>query len=299
MIVWSNGVLGSPSQLSSLNFSLQYASGVCWEGLRSYKQADGTCKIFKLHQHITRLFDSAKILGIQIPFTQNVIEQACVTLIEANGNEDLYLRPVVFLKNDGKSMKLDNPEVSVEIYAYPAPVQSKELKMSISNIIRGYPQYNMQCKCSPNYSMLEMAKQEILSKNVDDVFLVDNLGYITEARVANVWVFKGDVAMTPPNNGSILPGVTRKCLAELLQSDTMFSRYQVAPIVVEKQITKADLYTADCVILCGTYMEIANVVQIDGRQIGNKDSHKYYRILKTEFAKLTRGIFKDDQRSNS
>jgi branched-chain amino acid aminotransferase len=291
---WSNGsVIEGKRQIDSFNYSLHYASPVVWEGIRSYKQADGTTKIWKLEEHIQRLFDSAKIIGFEIPYTVPQIIQACKDIVEANGGGDLYLRPIAFNNVDAEGILSSGNAICVDIYAKPVPdlhgKSDKGIKMVISNLVRGYPQFNMQAKTAANYQFVQMAKP-YLNTEIKDIFLLDNNGYVVEATVANFWVFKGDVAMTPPNNGSILPGVTRRCIADILRDNAlMFTKYKKAPIVIEKNITRGDLYTADCVILCGTYAEVVNVIEIDGRKIGTPDTHFYYKMLKAEYTNLVRG----------
>lgn len=280
--------------LNSLNFSLHYSSPCVWEGLRSYANEDGVTRIWKLNQHMQRLLDSAKIVGLEIPYSLEELCKACEDVVAANGNGDLYLRPIAFSSQDAESVKPRPSDTRVDIYAFPIDglfaERKREIKMAISNLVRGYPQYDMQAKTASNYNFIQKAKTLIDMTGVDDVFVLDNQGYIVEATVANVFVFKGDVAFTPPNNGSILPGITRKSVGELLlNSQLMFTKYAKAPLVIEKNITKADLYTADCVVIVGTYVECLNVTHIDGKQIGSSDKHTYYNILALEYDRMVRG----------
>lgn len=295
MKVWTNGnLIDGPVQITSLNFSLHYGSPSAWEGVRSYTQQDGTTKIWKLREHVVRLFDSAKIVGLTIPYTIEQVMKACEETVAANGNGDLYLRPIAYSTQDAESVKPLPSATNLDIYAFPIDGlfanRKREIKMAISNLVRGYPQYDMQAKTASNYNFIQRAKTLIDMTGVDDVFVLDNQGYIVEATVANIYVFKGDVAFTPPNRGSILPGITRKCMAEiLLNPQLMFTKHRRAPLVIEKDITKADLYTADCVVLVGTYVECVNVTHIDGRQIGSPETHTYFRILSEEYDRQVRG----------
>lgn len=293
MKVWSNGsIISSPKPIDSFNYSLHYGAPAAWEGIRSYVQDDGNAVLWRLSEHCQRLKDSAKILGFEIPYTVGEIEQACRDLVVANGNGNFYLRPIAYSTLPAEGIHQPQQEISLDIYCVPVPKlhgkAGKEIKMVISNLVRSYPQYQMQAKTPANYQVVQLAQPIMQQNKVDDIFLIDAQGYVVEATVANFFVFKGDVAMTPPNRGSILPGITRRCVAEILQDKSlMFTKYRKAPIVVEKDITRADIYTADCIILCGTFAEIVKVVEVDGRKI---DGNQFYAdILKTEYDLMVRG----------
>lgn len=294
MKTWSDRkIIDGKAPLDSMSFPLHYAGPAVWEGMRAYVQEDGTCKIFKMREHIQRLKDSAKILGVNVPYSDAEIEQACEALVQHNGNKDLYLRPIAFLNADAEGIHAKkSKDLRLDIYCVPIPKLHRDseygINMVISNVVRGYPQYNMQSKNPANYAVLASVQPIIDLTGVQDAFLLDNQGYVVEATVANFFVIKGDVIMTPPNNGSILPGITRRTIAEILNdSANMFSKYKKAPRLVEKNITKADLYTADCVFLCGTYAEVVKVKQIDGRSIDGDDF--YFKLIQKEYSDLVRG----------
>lgn len=294
MKTWSDRkIVDGKAPSDSFSFSLHYAGPAVWEGMRAYVQDDGTCKIFKLKEHVQRLRDSAKILGVNLPYSNAEIEQACETMVQLSGNKDSYLRPIAHLDVDAEGIHAKKTkDLKLDIYCVPAPKLHRDaergIKMVISNVVRGYPQFNMQAKTPTNYAALTSVQPLIEQAGVQDAFLVDNQGYIVEATVANFFVVKGDVIMTPPNAGSILPGITRRTIAEILgDSSKMFTKYKKAPRVVEKNITKADLYTADCVFLCGTYAEVMKVSEIDGRKIDGDDF--YFRLLVTEYSNVVRG----------
>ncbi len=299
---WSNGkIIEGKKQIDSLNFSLHYAGPCVWEGIRSYKQEDGRTFIFMLEAHIDRLFDSAKIMGFEIPYTKKEIIQGCADVVDGNGGGDLYLRPISYVDQDAESVRTDAKNISVDIYSFPIhDLHDKKdgIKLAISSYSRGYPQFQMQAKTASNYNFLHMIKHEMEKTGVDDLLLTDNQGYITEATVANIFIIKGDVIMTPPNDGSILPGITRRCLGQIIQnSNIMWGTYKKAPVLIEKNITRADLYTANCVILCGTYAEVVRVDEIDGRKIGTPETQEYYKILRRQYTKLVRG--EEDDRIDS
>lgn len=296
MKTWSNGkIVDNKVPIDSFNYSLHYGGPCVWEGIKSYIQEDGTCKIWKLKEHVHRLKSSAKILGFEIPFTESQIEQACRDVVEANGNRDLYLRPIAYNSADADGIHSSKENIQLDIYCLPVPTLhsnngDKGIKVGISCIQRGYPQFQMQAKTPGNYCMLPQIRNQMKALGVDDMLLVDNYGYVVEASVANIMVITGDAITTPPNNGSILPGITRQVIAEIINNKAlMITKYKKLPILVEKQITKADIYNADCIILCGTYAEIVLVSEVDQRVIGNDSDHFYFKVLKSEYASLTRG----------
>lgn len=287
MKVWHNGILQDGDvQISSLNFSLHYSSPVVWEGIRSYSQTDGTTRIFKLREHVIRFLESAKILNFSLPYSESELIAACEEVVVANGGGDLYLRPIAYSVKNAELSMPRNHTIHVDIYVRPLVSKSKDLKMIISNLVRSYPHFNMQAKTPANYSVLQLSEQQMVASNADDVFLLDSQGYVVEAQIANFFVVKGNYILTPPNDGSILPGITRSTVVSMLQDPAFPLRHKLAPIVAEKRITKADLYTADAVFLCGTFVEVANVYEIDGRKLPGS---RYVDIIKSLFSRLIRG----------
>ena len=289
--VWSNGkIIRGAKKIDSLNYVMHYASPCVWEGIRAYEQSDGTTKIFELKAHIDRLYESAKIIGFEIPYEKHKVMEGCKALVEQLGGGDLYLRPIAYAAGDAESAKPQNQHINMDIYAFPLKTlheDKKAVKLIISSFIRSYPQHQMQAKTAENYSFLQKVKPELQHSGADDALLCDKDGYIVEATVANIFVCKGSVVMTPPNDGSILPGITRANLGKILQSPDMNLKYNKPTRLVEKRITRADIYTADCIILCGTYAEVVKVGEVDGRKIDGDDT--YYRILKNEYSDVVRG----------
>jgi branched-chain amino acid aminotransferase len=283
-------MLQGPRKIDSMNFSLHYSLSI-WEGIRAYVKANGKCEIFKLEEHAQRLLDSAKIIGMDLDYSLAQICQACKDVVAQNGNKDMYVRPIAYYDGDCETIYYGARKVALDIYAFPIPQlhgSEKPLKIMTSSYCRSYPNFQMQAKCSANYAIGQIALDDALPKGFDDVFLLDKEGYITEAAVANVFLVKGDIIMTPPNDGSILPGITRKCIAGILNNpDIMFTKYKKHPKLVEKKITRADLYTADCIFLTGTYAEVVKVGEVDGREIKGDDY--YFNIIKNEYQNLVRG----------
>lgn len=287
---WHDGKIieGRPN-IDSFNWSLHYG-GNCWEGIRSYVGVDGETRIFMLYPHIRRLFESAKILKLRIPYSVEEIMLACVELVKKVGGGHLYIRPIVYYVGHAESTKEENLTISVDILVAKIDSSSRmNLKVITSNKIRSYPEHLMQCKTVNNYGQLRLYSDEAKRAKVDDVLLKDHNGYYTEASSANLFIIKDGVAYTPPNNGSILSGVTRKLLMDVLPN--VFE----TP-VIEKQLTFPDLVTAHEVFLSGTFVEIQQIIDIDGYDVERKNHPllvfeimKYYRQLTTYYT-LRKGV---------
>lgn len=261
---------------------MHYGAPAVWEGIRSYRKEDGTTQIWLLKQHIIRLFNSAKILNIEIPYTVEQLVEACMEVVEAAGGGDLYLRPIAYATQDAESVRAQTNRIAVDIYCFPIKPTNKEAGISarISATPRGYPNYHMQAKTTANYAVLHNCKNEF--EGVDEVLFCDNDGYVVEASVANLFIVNQGVVFTPPQTGSILSGLTRQWVAQNLAEKGIQ--------VIERRLTKPDLYTADEVFITGTYVETAPLIKIDGRTIGSGEPGKISRMVRFEITKATRGV---------
>lgn len=289
-IMWSNGKFSKTTQtITSMSYPLHYGAPAVWEGIRSYRLADGSTKVFGLNEHIQRLIDSAKIVGVTIPHDSATLQNATTALVEANGGGDLYIRPILYLDKDAKSIAADDTgTMRVDIYTFPITTHTKYktgIKVGTSTFTRGYPQFQMQAKHSANYSFMHFCKHEAEALQVDDMLLRDNNGHYTEATVANIYVRKNNVVITPPNDGSILPGITRANVARLISNDSL-SAYTI----FEKPLTKADIYTADEIFICGTFVEVLPVIEVDKRVIGNGKPGDLTTRVQFLYSNLVRGV---------
>lgn len=289
MIAIKDGKLEEVGEVpTSFNYVLQYAGPCAWEGIRSYEQRDGSTQIFKLEEHVARLFDSAKILNFKIPYSRLEVELMIKKLVDELGGGDLYIRPIVYSSINAESAKKVDHDFKVDVYAFPLKTlhdRSKKIKVMISSFKRGYPQYQMQAKTPPNYHFLNTVRHELELAKVDDLLMTDNDGYITEATVANLFIVKNGMVFTPPNNGSILPGITRQTIIEQIKGKSVSLGVKG---IQEKRLTRADLYTADQVFICGTYAEIVQIGEVDGREIENQYGVDVIDGLKYIFEVVTR-----------
>lgn len=281
--VWADGSISSQkTPIDSFNFVMHYGAPAVWEGIRAYLKEDGTTHIWLLRQHIIRLFNSAKILNMEIPYSVEDLEKAVRDVVEACGGGDLYIRPIAYATQDAESVRAQTNRIAVDIYAFPIKPVSKDAGITarISSTPRGYPNYHMQAKTTANYAVLHNCKNEF--EGVDELLFCDNDGYVVEASVANIFMVKNRAVFTPPQTGSILSGLTRQYVASVL-ADAGFS-------LQERRLTRPDIYTADELFITGTYVEIAPLIKVDGRTIGDGEPGKVSRLVKFEMTKATRGI---------
>lgn len=288
MKAWHNGnLVDSPINIDSFNWSLHYGSAV-WEGIRSYVDKNGKNNIFLLDEHIDRLFNSAKLLKVPMPYDKFTLMQACQAVIDANGCGENYIRPIVYYSGLAEGSKMSSPDVNVEVHSFPLEsiIERKSIKALTSPKSRSYPDYWMQCKSTNNYGFFRSLEHLTKETGMDTVFLTDRNGYYTEALTANIFVVKVDKTgislLTPPNDGNILPGLTRDFIMNCVSKRTGYR-------IIEKKLTAADIITSDGVFICGTYAEVTPVSELDGYTLISpagddiikgiaKEFHKYARI---------------------
>ncbi|MBM4287106.1 MAG: branched-chain amino acid transaminase [Deltaproteobacteria bacterium] len=266
--IWLDGkfVSWDQAQVHILTHTLHYGLGV-FEGIRAYRCADGRTAIFRLPEHIHRLFDSAHIMQMDIPFSEAEINQACIDTMKKNHQTEAYLRPLVFL-GDG-SMGLypkDNPiRVAVITWLWGAYLGDEGLRLGIrlktSSFTRHHVNVMMtKAKVVGNYVNSILAKREVIRSGYDEALLLDSAGYVAEASGENIFLVKNGVIKTPPLT-AILPGITRDCVLTLARD--LGISYQ------EDRFTRDELYIADEVFLSGTAAELTPVRQLDDRSIGS------------------------------
>ncbi len=258
MIMWSNGFFREdPVEVSSFNWTLHYG-GSAWEGIRSYRDADGMAQIFMLDRHIDRLLESAYILRLEVPYSKDELMAAIVDLQGRHGQKELYFRPIVYRRKNAETNTEVEPKFGVDIYAFELKNAFNPLgiKVATASMTRNYPDFEMQCKSCNNYGQMLILREEAKRLNVDEVLLKTRDGHYTESTTANLFVVlsSGEI-VTPPSDGNILVGITRSLVGQQL-------------CAVEKHITRPDLITAQEIFLVGTYAEITPIIEFDGYKIG-------------------------------
>ena len=276
-LVYINGefVPESEAKISVFDHGFLYGDGV-FEGIRAYKGV-----VFKLREHLERLYDSAKFLRIEIPMSKEDLMEVILETVRRNGLSDCYIR-VVITRGVGDlgldPRKCEKP--SIIIIARPmAPLLGKRsVSLIISSVRRdGVDATNHQAK-SLNYLNNILAKLEAINAGADDAVMLDSRGFVSEATGENIFIVKDERIMTPPPTSGILSGITRDCVIELAR--------RLGYEVVERELTPFELLTADEVFLTGTAAEIVPVESVNGRKIGERVPGPITERLIREFEKL-------------
>lgn len=266
--VWMDGRLVNwdDANVHILTHSLHYGLAV-FEGIRCYECADGSSAVFQLKAHIKRLFDSAKINLMKIPFSIDEIVEACKETLRVNNLKAAYIRPLVFLGNEEMGLYALNNPVRVAIVAWPWGTYLGEdgvkngIRAKVSSFTR-LPVNSLMTKAKTcgNYVNSILAKREALLAGYEESLLLDQEGYLSEASGENIFIIRDGVVRTPSLGASILKGITRDSIITFLKSEGIE--------VVEERITRDDAYIADEIFLCGTAAEVTPIREIDDRTIG-------------------------------
>ena len=270
-----NLVPESEAKISVLDHGLLYGDGI-FEGIRAYKGV-----VFRLREHIERLYDSAKFLKIEIPMSKEELIEAILETIRKNGLTDCYIRVVVTRGVGDLGLdprKCGKPSIIIIAKPMGPLLGKKTVSLIISSVRRdGVDATNHQAK-SLNYLNSILAKLEAISAGADDAIMLDNRGFVSEATGENVFIVKNGKIMTPPPTSGVLLGITRNCIIELAR--------KLGYEVMERELTPFELITADEVFLTGTAAEIVPVESVNGRKIGTRVPGPVTERLIKEFEKL-------------
>lgn len=265
--IWLDGKLidWNQAQIHVLSHTLHYGLGV-FEGIRCYKCQDERSAVFRLKDHIRRLFDSAQAMMLEIPFSKDEIYQAVIETLKTNGQKEAYIRPIVFI-GDG-TMGLypgENPiRVSIITWEWGSYLGKEGLKQGIRAKISSFTRHHVnimmtKTKTCGNYVNSILAKLEVVKAGYDEAIMLDTEGYVCEATGENIFIIRDKVLKTPPLT-SVLPGITRDSIITLAQD--------LGYKVEEKRFTRDELYIADEAFFSGTAAEVTPIREVDDRQIG-------------------------------
>ena len=265
-LIWFDGELvpWRDAKVHVLTHSLHYGMAV-FEGVRAYKTPKGTM-IFRLEDHTRRLFDSAHILQMRIPYSQDELNQAQRQVVAANGLEEGYIRPIVFFGCEGMGLRAENLSIHVAIAAWEWPdymspeARERGITMRTSSYTRHHVNITMcKSKAAGNYINSILALREAVESGCDEALLLDNEGYAAEGSGENIFVV-ADGAVHTPELTSCLNGITRRTVIEFLR--------EIDALLIERRITRDEIYIADEVFVSGTAAEVLPVCKLDGRTIG-------------------------------
>ncbi len=281
LIIYLNGdfVPEEEAKVSVFDHGLLYGDGV-FEGIRFYNS-----RVFKLDEHLQRLYDSAKAIRLEIPLKLEEVEEAILETIRRNGLHDGYIRPVVTRGPGDLGLDPDKcPEAFIFIIVASIVLYSEKYYQEGLDVITVPTRRNVPEALNPrikslNYLNNTLAKIEAKNADVLEAIMLNNDGYVAECTGDNIFVIKDEVLTTPPTYIGALEGVTRNAVMGLAQDMGLTVR--------EGIFTRYEVYTADECFLTGTAAEVISVVKVDGRAIGDGKPGKITQKLTSKFKELT------------
>lgn len=269
------------AKVSVFDHGLLYGDGV-FEGIRVYNS-----RIFELEAHIRRLYNSAKAIRLEVPMSRSRLISAIEKTVEANGVIDGYIRLLI---TRGVGTLGLNPFVCADsrliiiadnIQLYPEELYEKGMKVISATTVRNHPLAIPPQVKSMNYLNNILAKIEALDNDVPEAIMYNHEGYVAEATGDNVFIVRDGVIYTPPVEAGSLEGITRGVVIRLAKEENL--------VVVEKNLTRFDLYVCDEFFLTGTAAEVIGIVEIDGRVIGDGKPGPITKLLRQKFFKYAHG----------
>jgi len=269
-----------------LTHALHYSTAV-FEGIRCYNTPNGSA-IFRLPEHVDRLFNSAKLYGMKIRYTKKQIIDAIIKTVKASGLKECYIRPIAYCgySTMGLTPTLNKIDVSISCWEWKMG-ESKAGKFSgakckISEWIRiDSRSQPMQSKCAANYSNAALARVEALKNGYDEAIMLNYSGKVAEGSAENIFIIKNGMIKTPPLDADILNGITRNSVIQLIRSDVIK--------LIEKNITVNELLKADEVFMTGTAAEVKSVTKIDRTSIGKGKPGIITKTLQKSFMDIVMG----------
>ncbi len=287
-LIWMDGemVPWRDAKVHVLTHSLHYGMGV-FEGVRAYKTPNkGTC-IFRLKDHTDRLFRSAHIMGMNMPFGKATLNQAQKDVVRLNGLEEGYLRPLAFLGSEGMGLRADNLRTHVVVAAWEWPsymdpeANERGIKVRTSSYTRHHVNISMcKAKATGNYINSLLALREAIESGAEEALLLDNEGYVAEGSGENVFMVRDNTIYTPELT-SCLEGITRDAIF-VLAAELGFQ-------IREKRITRDEVYVADEAFFTGTAAEVVPIRMLDGRSIGSGSRGPVTEKLQSMYFDTVRG----------
>jgi len=286
--VWMNGKLVpfKNANVHVLTHALHYSTAV-FEGIRCYNTPNGSA-IFRLQEHVDRFFNSAKLYSMKIKYSKKQISDAIIKTVKASGLKECYIRPIAYcgVGAVGLTPPLNNIDVAIACWEWKMG-ESKAGKFSgakckISKWIRiDSRSQPMESKAAANYSNAALARVEALEKGYDEAIMLNSEGKIAEGSAENIFIVKDAQIKTPPLESGVLAGITRDSIIQIIEENGGY--------LVETNLEKKDLFSAEEVFLTGTAAEVKSVTQIDKKRIGGGKPGNITRALQKSFKDVSMG----------
>ena len=281
--IWMNGKLVpfKDAKVHVLTHALHYSTSI-FEGIRCYNTPNGSA-VFRLPEHVERLFKSAKLYSMKMQYTQKEISDAILQTVKASKLKEAYIRPLAYYGYGTMGLTPTTNKVDMSISCWEWKMgESKAGKFSgakckVSSWVkidsRSQP---MQAKAASNYANAALARMEALENGFDEAIMLNSQGKVAEGSAENIFIIKDDIIQTPPLSAGGLEGITRDSIIQIIEENNGF--------VIERDLERDDLYTADEIFMTGTAAEVKSVTQIDKVKIGTgkmgsvtKELQKSYR----------------------
>ncbi|MBI5868195.1 MAG: branched-chain amino acid transaminase [candidate division Zixibacteria bacterium] len=292
--IWMNGEMvdWDDANIHVLSHVVHYGTSV-FEGTRCYKTRTGPA-VFRLKEHTERLYNSAKIYRMDVPYTPDEINQACLDLITVNGLDECYIRPIVYR---GYGQLGVNPfgcpvEVSIAVWKWGKYLGPEALEHGVDVCVSSWNRMApntlpAMSKCGANYMNSQLVKMEAISHGYVEGIALDASGHVSEGSGENIFLVQNGVLITPPFGSSILPGITRNTVIALAK--------EMDIKVIEEEVPREALYIADEVFFTGTAAEITPIASIDKIKIGNGGGGRgpITKALQEQFFGILAGEYPD------
>ena len=286
--IWMNGKLVpfKDAKVHVLTHALHYSTSI-FEGIRCYNTPNGSA-VFRLPEHVDRLFKSAKLYSMKMQFTKKEISEAILKTVKASGLKESYIRPLAYYGYGTMGLTPTTNKVDMSISCWEWKMgESKAGKFSgakckVSSWIkidsRSQP---MQAKAASNYANASLARMEALDNGYDEAIMLNFQGKVAEGSAENIFIIKDDIIQTPPLSAGGLEGITRDSIIQIIEENSGF--------VIERDLERDDLYNADEIFMTGTAAEVKSVTQIDKVKIGTGKMGSVTKALQKSFTDVVMG----------
>lgn len=257
----------------------------CFEGIRAYWDEDANqLYAFKLEDHYVRFLQSCKALNIKLPYTVEYLCNLTIELLRKNNcKTTTYIRPIAFKGSDDLGPTLNDDDDRIVIYCQPLGSYTGKTALNVAVTTWTRLNDNMlppRVKATASYLNSALASLEVTSRGYDEAIFLTQTGYVCEGPGENIFMFKKGKLITPPPSDNILEGITRELVMQIAKEDLGLE-------VIERSITRTELYSADELFFSGTAMEVTPIIKVDDREVGNGTTSNICKDIKNIFSNLT------------